>query len=146
MAWSLSLAVIWSIAATAASWRLAAKQGRNAGAWAIASLLFSGLPLIWLVIHALFDPPRPATAHGDEGRRQRHRCCENQSWVAVADFGHAGGVDLDLGRCASCGAYLMAVFYVSSTSYVAVSDEQARDFLALLGTPALKKALKAWVG
>ena len=75
----------------------------------------------------------------------RQVCCDKQSWSAIADFGHAGGFDLDLGRCANCGAYLMAVFYVSSTTYSVISNQQAAHFLKLQGTPELKTALKTWV-
>ena len=39
----------------------------------------------------------------------------------------------------------MAVFYVESTNYVVISNEQAELFLTLHGTPELKKALKNWV-
>ncbi|MCZ6588576.1 MAG: hypothetical protein O7B24_11590 [Alphaproteobacteria bacterium] len=80
------------------------------------------------------------------GSAKRHTCCDQQSWTAVWDFGHAGGVDLDLGKCENCGAYLMAVFYVDSTNYVVISNEQAQHFLTLHDTPELKKALKKWVG
>jgi hypothetical protein len=132
------LIVLWSVVAASTGWRVAAEQGRNPGRWALATLLLGGLPLIWLVIHGLFAMPTFGSA-------TRHTCCDNQSWTAVADFGHAGGVDLDLGTCENCGAYLMAVFYVSSTNYVVISNEQAEHFLKLQGTPELKKALKNWV-
>ena len=67
-------------------------------------------------------------------------------WTPVADFGHAGGFDLDLGRCAACDVYLMAVFYEPSTTYVVISDELAQEFLSLRDDPArLKQALKKWV-
>ena len=63
----------------------------------------------------------------------------------IADFDSAGGFDLDLGRCASCGTWLMAVWYVGSTTYNVISQERAEYFLKLQGTPELRKALKAWV-
>ena len=139
MDWFTLLIVVWSVAAAIAGWHVARGQGRDPRGWALASLLLGGLPLIWLIIDRTFALPK----FGEAGVR---RCCDNQSWTAVADFGHAGGVDLDLGRCENCGAYLMAVFYVASTNYVAISKEQAERFLALQGKPGFKKALKAWVG
>ncbi len=135
---ALSLIVLWSLAAAFVSWQVAAKQGRDAKRWALGTLLFVGLPLIWLIIHDLFALPTFGSA-------RRHTCCDSLSWTVVADFGHAGGVDLDLGKCENCGAYLMAVFYVDSTNYVVISNEQAEHFLTLHGTPELKKALKNWV-
>ncbi len=134
----LSLIVLWTVAAAFASWHVAAKQGRDAKRWALWTLLLAGLPLIWLMIHDLFAMPTFGSA-------RKPTCCDNRSWTAVADFGHAGGVDLDLGKCENCGAYLMAVFYVSSTNYVVISNEQAENFLTLQGTPELRKALKNWV-
>lgn len=76
----------------------------------------------------------------------QYRCCDDMQWQSVADFGHVAGFDLDLGRCAACGIYIMAVFYVSSTIYNCISDELAQRFLALREDPiALKKALRRWV-
>lgn len=140
---SFLLVAAWSLCAAIGSWHLAARQGRNARRWTLATVLLAGLPLIWLVIHDLFAMP---TAGSTTSAPTRHMCCDNQSWTPIADFGHAGGCDLDLGQCEACGAYLMAVFYVSSTNYVVVSKEEAERFLRLHGTPALKKALKDWVG
>ncbi len=134
----LWLIVLWSLAAAFASWHLASKQGRDPKRWALGSLLLAGLPLVWLISHDLFAMPTFGSA-------VRHTCCDDRSWTAIADFGHAGGVDLDLGKCENCGAYLMAVFYVSSTIYLVISNEQAENFLSLHGTPELKKALKNWV-
>jgi hypothetical protein len=139
MEWSLFLVVLWSLVAAFASWRVAAKQGRNAKRWALWTLLLGGLPLIGLIIHELFALPT-------FGAAASRTCCDQQSWTAVADFDHAGGVDLDLGKCENCGVYLMAVFYVVSTNYVVITNELAEHFLALQGTPELKKALKNWVG
>lgn len=123
--------------AALASWHLAKRQGRSAWQWALWTFLLGGLPLVLLVIHALFAPPRFGSRPPD--------CCAEQDWTALADLGHAAGADFDLGRCRSCGAHLMAVFYVASTTYVVISKEQAEGFLALQGTPELKKALKAWL-
>ncbi len=136
--WSLWLIVVWSVAAAFASWHMASKQGRDPKRWALWTLLFAGLPLIWLIIYDLFALPTFGSA-------KTHTCCDNRSWAAIADFRHAGGVDLDLGKCENCGAYLMAVFYVESTNYVVIPNEQAEHFLNLQGTPELKKALKNWV-
>ncbi len=136
MAWILVAVLL----ATLVSWRLALKQRRDAWRWTAATLLLGGLPVLWLVIHELFG--RPATVE----EPARRGCCDRQSWTAVADFGHAGGVDLDLGKCENCGAYLMAVFYVTTTNYVVISRQQAEHFLSLKGTPELKPALKRWVG
>ena len=67
-------------------------------------------------------------------------------WTPVADFGHAAGFDFDLGRCAACGAYIMAVFYEPSTTYNIIPDELAQHFLSLKADPReLKLALKKWV-
>ena len=140
--WYLVLIALWSFAAASVSWHLAAKQGRNAQRWSLWTLLFAGLPLIWLIMSDLFRLPKFGTP---VGRISLHICCEKQSWAAVADFGHAGGVDLDLGKCENCGAYLMAVSYTGPTTYVVISNERAEEFLKLQGTPELKKALKHWV-
>jgi hypothetical protein len=126
-------------AATAlASAYVASRRGRPAIRWALWTLALGGLPLVLLLIIDLFSLPK---ARGGT----RHRCCDNLTWTPVADFGHAGGTDLDLGRCAACGAYLMAVGYAGSTTYVVVSPEKAQRFLSLQGTPELAKALKRWV-
>ena len=132
---ALSVFVLWCFAAACTSWFVAAKRGRDAKRWALGALLFAGLPVVWLIINDIFALPT-------FGAAKMHTCCDNQSWTAVEDFGHAGGVDLDLGKCENCDAYLMAVFYVSSTNYVVISNEQAEYFLTLCGTPELKKALK----
>lgn len=76
----------------------------------------------------------------------QYQCCERMQWTPVADLGEAAGFDFDLGRCAACGISIMAVFYVSSTTYNCISDEQAQRFLSLRDdAPALKKALRKWV-
>ena len=72
-------------------------------------------------------------------------CCSEQEWEPVADLGHTAGVDFDLGRCKNCGTYLMAVFYVSSTTYNVLSEQQAERFLRLRGSPVLRKALRRWL-
>ena len=136
--WFLWLIVIWSVAAAFASWHVASKQGRDTKRWALWTLLFAGLPLIWLIICDLFALPTFGSA-------KRHTCCDDLSWTAVADFDHAGGVDLDLGKCENCGAYLMAVSYVESTNYVVISNDRAEYLLSLHGTPELKKVLKNWM-
>ncbi len=69
-------------------------------------------------------------------------------WKDIADFGHVAGFDLDLCRCAACGAYSIAVFYVSSATYNVISNELAEHFLRLkhAGDPdEFKLALKRWV-
>ena len=126
------------VLAAPVSWHLASRQGRPAMAWALWTLLLGGLPLIMLVIFDLFPWPK-------FGGGTRYTCCDQQSWTSVADFGHAGGCDLDLGKCAACGTYLMAVGYHGPANHVVLSDERAQYFLGLQGTPALKKALKDWV-
>jgi len=72
-------------------------------------------------------------------------CCSEQEWEPVADFGHTAGVDLDLGRCKHCKTYLMAVFYVNSTTYNVLSKQKAKRFLKLQGSAELKKTLRRWV-
>ncbi len=76
---------------------------------------------------------------------ERHTCCDRQQFEQVADLEQAGGFDFDLGRCASCGAWLMAVFWGASTTCNVIPEEQAEHFLGLQGTPELRRALKAWV-
>jgi hypothetical protein len=79
----------------------------------------------------------------------RYRCCDVFDWTAVVDFGHVAGVDLDLGRCGSCGMYLMAVFEPQdgTLTRVCLTNAEARRFLSLQGDPAvLKAALEAWLG
>lgn len=76
----------------------------------------------------------------------QYRCCDRMQRKYVADFGHVAGFDLELGRCAACGTYIMAVFYLESTSYNCISDELAQHFLSLCDDPLpLKKALEKWV-
>ena len=67
-------------------------------------------------------------------------------WTPVADLGESAGFDFDLGRCASCGIYIMAVFYVSSTTYNCLPEERALRFLSLRDhSTELKRALRKWV-
>ncbi|MGR9107393.1 MAG: hypothetical protein ACU843_10745 [Gammaproteobacteria bacterium] len=75
----------------------------------------------------------------------RHRCCEDFEWQEIADLGEAAGVDFELGRCTNCGAFILSVFYVSSTTYNVISKQRAEAFLALQGKAELKKALKRWI-
>ena len=103
--------------------------------------LLGGLTIGLVLSRRLFALPKG----GDVTPEDRHRCCEQQGFEAVADFGSVTGFDLDLGRCASCGAWLMAVFWVTSTTYNVISQEQAERFLELQGTPELRRVLKAWV-
>jgi hypothetical protein len=66
----------------------------------------------------------------------------------VVDFGHVAGVDLDLGRCGSCGMHLMAVFEPQDGSFsrVCLTNAEAQLFLSLQQDPVrLKAALEAWV-
>ena len=133
----LAVVLLLLLGATGLSWHLAGRQERSSRRWALWTFLLGGLPLVVLLIHDVFGMPRFSEP-------QRSTCCPDQVWVAVADFGYAAGVDLDLGRCASCASYLMAVFYVESTNYIPISDERAEHLLALQGTPELKKELKRW--
>ena len=80
---------------------------------------------------------------GDETMSE-YICCSEQEWEPVADLGHTAGVDFDLGRCKNCGTYLMAVFYVNSTTYNVLSKQQGERFLKLQGSPELKKSLRQW--
>jgi hypothetical protein len=73
-------------------------------------------------------------------------CCDGQAWKGVADFGHTAGFDFDLGRCASCGAYLMSVAYADQPTVHVIEQSEAEAFLRLQGGPELKPALKRWVG
>jgi hypothetical protein len=34
-------------------------------------------------------------------------CCENPKYEQIEELGHVESVDWDLGRCTSCGAYLL---------------------------------------
>ncbi|MBW2394957.1 MAG: hypothetical protein JRG95_11865 [Deltaproteobacteria bacterium] len=76
---------------------------------------------------------------------ERHACCDRPQFEQVVDFGQAAGFDFDLGRCGSCGAWLMAVFRGASITCNVISEEQAEHFLGLQGTPELRRALKTWV-
>ncbi len=109
--------------------------------WWLWGWLVGGLTISFMLSRRLFALPKVR----DVSPEDRHRCCEQQRFEAVADFGHVTGFDLDLGRCASCGAWLMAVFWAASTTYNMISQEQAERFLELQGTPELRRALKAWV-
>jgi hypothetical protein len=74
-------------------------------------------------------------------------CCDKFEWTLVADFDHAAGCDLDLGRCANCGGYVMCVSYYGHGNYVPVTEEQAEAWLALQKQDPLKlkAALRRWV-
>jgi hypothetical protein len=75
-----------------------------------------------------------------------HRCCDNQKWVAVADLGHAGRVDFDLGQCENCGKYLMATWYVGPESTcILLSKRKAERFLRIQGAEQLRRELKRWL-
>lgn len=73
-----------------------------------------------------------------------HRCCDNMQWTPVADFGHTGGFDFDLGRCAACGRYLMAVGYADVPTINVIDDAEAERFLELQQTGGLAAALRKW--
>ncbi len=73
-------------------------------------------------------------------------CCNDQKWTGVADFGHTAGFDFDLGRCASCGAYLLSVAYAERPTVHPIEAREAEVFLRLQGKPELRQALKRWVG
>ena len=106
--------------------------------WAI---LGGGLTLGFMLSRRLFALPK----FGGTSPADRHRCCDDQSFEVTTDFNHVAGCDLDLGRCASCGTWLMAVYYAGSTTYNVITQERAEYFLELQGTPELRRALKAWV-
>jgi len=73
-------------------------------------------------------------------------CCARRKWEAVADFGHVSGLDLDLGRCAHCGAYVMAVVYNWPPNYIVLDPDDAHRFLALRDHPReLRVELKRWL-
>ncbi|HUT36412.1 MAG TPA: hypothetical protein VNE39_23195 [Planctomycetota bacterium] len=75
----------------------------------------------------------------------KYRCCGSQEWEAVADLGHAAGVDFDLGRCRNCGRYLMAVAYVGpGSTCIVVRRSTAEAWLSLQGTEELRRRLKKW--
>ena len=79
----------------------------------------------------------------------RYRCCDRFDWVPVADFGHVGGMDLHLGRCAHCSLYVMAVFdpQEGSLTRVCLTNAEAQTFLRRQSDPAgLEAVLQAWVG
>ncbi|MEQ9640657.1 MAG: hypothetical protein RIM84_11595 [Alphaproteobacteria bacterium] len=73
-----------------------------------------------------------------------YRCCDKMEWSAVADFGHTGGFDFDLGRCAACGRYLMSIAYADVPTVHVLSDDEAERFLALRETGGLNAALRKW--
>jgi hypothetical protein len=74
-------------------------------------------------------------------------CCNGLTWTAVADFGHAAGVDIDLGRCSVCGSYLMCATYGASATYHRVSEERAAHYLSLQkeDPERLRLVLRKWV-
>ncbi|MCW5966750.1 MAG: hypothetical protein KIT83_22110 [Bryobacterales bacterium] len=61
-------------------------------------------------------------------------------WTPVADLGHAAGFDFDLGRCANCSRWVMAVFY-TQTTYDCLTDEFANECLRLREKPQELKSL-----
>lgn len=58
-------------------------------------------------------------------------CCNASTWTNVADFGHGGGFDFDLGRCSACGSYVLCVDYHGASGYHRLTDERAAFFLSL---------------
>ena len=110
--------------------------------WWLWGSIVGGLGICLMVSRRLFALPKVGSAKPVD----RHRCCERQSFELVADFGEVKGFDIDLGRCTSCDAWLMAVFWVSSTTYNVISQAQAERYQGLQGTPELRRALKTWVG
>lgn len=109
--------------------------------WLLGGGLMGGLVIVLTVSRRLFALPKIRELSFDD----RHRCCDSQRFEAAADFGEVTGFDLELGRCANCDAWLMAVFWASSTTYNVISQEQAERFLRLQGTPELHRALETWV-
>ncbi len=99
---------------------------------------------------AIWGIPDEISFQHFEGHRSsvmaRSDCCSDQEWTHVADFGHTAGFDFDLGRCANCGAYLLAVAYADRPTIHVIGKSEAESFLRLDGTPELKKALRRWVG
>ena len=66
------------------------------------------------------------------------------TWTPVADFGHTGGFDFDLGRCARCTRYLMAIAYADVPTIHVLDDAEAERFLELEKTGGLNAALRKW--
>ena len=103
--------------------------------------LIAGITAILLIARWKY---RVIRKNAEDEIMSQYMCCNDQEWEPVADLGHAAGVDLDLGQCKNCGTYLMAVFYVNSTTYNVLSKQEAERFLKLQGNSELKKALRRW--
>ena len=73
-------------------------------------------------------------------------CCSALKFVPIEDLGHVESVDWDLGRCASCNAYLLqkrSEYAADRLSYDTLSDTEARQFQQSSGRERVS-LLKAW--
>lgn len=79
-------------------------------------------------------------------RAEEPACCSGSTWTPVADFGQAAGCDLDLGRCAVCGSYVLCLAYGGSGTYHRLREERAQYYLTLLreDPELLRSILRRW--
>lgn len=75
-------------------------------------------------------------------------CCSARRWTdAPHDLGHAGGFDIVLRTCASCGAKWMDIWCEAAAagSAIRVSGEDATRMRALPPGPERKAFLREWL-
>ncbi len=73
-------------------------------------------------------------------------CCASPKFKLEEELGHTEGVDWDLGKCLTCGAYLLrqwSVYAPDRIFYDKLSDDEANTFLKSEGVKR-KSLLKQW--
>ncbi len=77
---------------------------------------------------------------------QQLNCCQSPSFLGERDLDSAGGFDLMLGKCASCGAPWMGVFCTatSMSGWEPVSREDLDAINAITDWPELKRFMRSW--
>ncbi len=56
-------------------------------------------------------------------------CCHGPDWKPLWDLGEAGSFDFLLGRCATCGEYLMHIWRMGDEEYLPVTADDADRLL-----------------
>jgi hypothetical protein len=93
----------------------------------------------------LANAPEAFAAAGAEGPAMAD-CCDALKFVPLEDLGHAESVDWDLGRCASCNAYLLqkwSEYAADRLYYDTLTDDEAERFRRSEGRERIS-LLKAW--
>jgi hypothetical protein len=73
-------------------------------------------------------------------------CCADPTFELIEELGHVEAVDWDLGRCGSCGSYVLRSWSPHAplrTIYEPLTEQQADQFRTSRGNERLTQ-LKAW--